>query len=61
MQFWSETVKVTVLVPDDPYITPTGLSAEEVAGMASWPKFQEYDQLPPVLPVLVKLTAVLVH
>lgn len=61
VQFWSEIVKVTVLTPEVLYVMPVGFSAVETAGAAPSPKFHEYDQLTPVLPVFVKLTAVLVH
>src|SRR5260221_295909 len=54
-------VSVTVFVPDVVYIIPVGFSEVDVAGIAPEPKFQKYDQLPPVLPVLVKFTAVFAH
>ena len=40
---------------------PPGFSADEPAGLAPSPKLQAYDQLPPVLPVLVKLIGTLLH
>ena len=60
-QFWSEMLNVTVLVPDELYNTPLGFSADETAGIAPCPKFQLYDQLLPVLPVLVKLMPMVEH
>ena len=35
---------------------PAGFSDVEVPGFAPAPRSQKYDQLPPVLPVLVKST-----
>jgi len=61
VQFPSYTVSVTVFVPEVEYTTPAGFSEVEVAGVASCPKLQRYAQLPPVLPVLVKLIPVLAH
>ena len=56
-----ETVKLTVLVPDEAYTMPPGFSADEPAGLAPNPKLHAYDQFPPVLPVLVKLIGTLLH
>lgn len=61
VQYWSAIVKVTVLVPSLLYITPLGLSAADTGGLAPTPRFHEYDQLLPVLPVLVKLIPTVAH
>ena len=61
VQCWSAIVKVTVLVPLEVYITPVGFSADDTGGLAPTPKFHEYDQLLPVLPVLVKLIPTVEH
>ena len=60
-QLASLMVKVTSFIPDESYNTPVVFCDEETAGVAFWPKSHWYDQLPPVLPVLVKLTGELVH
>ena len=60
-QLASEMVKVTATLPDESYNTPFVFSDDDIAGVAFCPKSQLYDQLLPVLPVLVKLTGALVH
>ena len=60
-QLASEIVNVMVLAPDESYNTPFVFSDDETAGMAFCPKSHAYDQLLPMLPVLVKLTGELVH
>lgn len=54
-------VSVTVLVPPLEYTIPVGLSAVATEGEAPKPKFQEYDQLLPVLPVFTKSIPTLAH
>jgi len=61
VQYWSAMVKVTVFTPLVVYSTPLGLSAADTGGLAPAPRFHEYDQLPPVLPVLVKLNGAVEH
>src|ERR1043165_5896030 len=61
VQCWSAIVNVTVLTPALVYITPVGFSAAETGGFAPTPRFHEYDQLLPVLPVLVKLIPTVEH
>ena len=61
VQCWSEIVNVTVFVPDELYIIPVGFCAIEVAGAAPSPKFHEYAQLFPALPIFVKFIATVEH
>ena len=53
-------VSVTVLEPPVEYITPVGLCALDVAGLAPAPKLHEYTT-PTAVPVLVKFTLAPVH
>ena len=57
----SAIVKVTLFAPAESYTIPPGFCADETDGVEFWPKSHEYIQLPPVLPVLVKLIGVLAH
>ena len=55
------TFSVIVFVPEVLYITPVGFCEVEVAGEAPVPKSHEYVIPAPLLPVLVKFTAVFVQ